>query len=69
VIERFLFDGIDAESAAAAVGRQRHLAANVLAHKTKAPLPGAEFTDPRAQAAFEPAIRQRLPPASRVIGL
>ena len=68
MVQRFLLDGINAEAAAAAVGREHHLSADALADETKAALAVVELAEARTQAAFDASVRQQRPPAAGVIG-
>ena len=55
MVERFLFDRVNAETGAAAVSREDHLAADVFAHETKAAITGPENASPRTKVAMDAA--------------
>src|SRR5262249_49686591 len=62
VVERLLLDGIEAEAGGAAVARQHHLAAAVLAHEAEAALPRRERAVAWAQVALDAPARNVVPP-------
>jgi len=64
VVERLLLDRVDAEAGAPAVGRQHHLAAEVLADEAEAAVAGLEVALARAEVADDPPVL-RMPPAAR----
>jgi hypothetical protein len=71
MIERLLFDRIDAKTGGAAVGGEHHLAADILANEAGAALAFVQLAiawTEIALNAFWPAFgaRQAVPPAPRV---
>ena len=56
VIERLLLDRVDAESGAAAIGREHHATVAILAYEAKPPIAGLEMTRPGTEIA-DHAIR------------
>ena len=68
MVERFLLDGINAEAAAAAISRKRHLVADAPADETEPALALVELAEARAQAALDAAVRQLRPPTPGVVG-
>jgi hypothetical protein len=65
VIERLLFDRIDAESRGATIGREDHRFAFALAHKTQPALAVVQPAVARAQVALDAAVVEPVPPACR----
>ena len=65
MVQRFLFDRVDAESGTAAVGRRDDPSATVLPHETETAILLAQGTPPRAEIANElaPVVRW-MPPAA-----
>jgi hypothetical protein len=68
MVERFLFDRIDAESATAAIRGQHNLVTQALSNKAEAALALVQLTKTRTQAAFQSSVRQGVPPAAGMIG-
>ena len=56
MIEWFLFDGIDAESARAAIGEQPHLALLDAAHEAQPALAFVHFAGTRADVALHTTV-------------
>jgi hypothetical protein len=65
MIERFLFDRVDAKSRRAAIGREHHLIALPRTHEAKAALAFVQLATPRAEIALDAPVRQRMPIAAR----
>jgi hypothetical protein len=63
MIQRFLFDRVDAETRALAVRVQNHLIVAIDANETEAAIPGIEPTASRAQMAFDASIGSPAPPS------
>jgi hypothetical protein len=63
VVERLLLDRVDAETGAAAIGGEDHLAAPVGADKAGGALAVVQLAVARAEVALDAAIFQRVPPA------
>ena len=73
MIERFLFDRIDAKTGGTAVGRQYHLVADVLTHEASTALAFMQLTVTRTEVALNTRRLaflggQGVPPTSRVGG-
>src|SRR5262249_31208152 len=64
MVERLLFDGIEAEPRRAAVRREHHLPADVLADEAERALAVAHLAKAGAKIALDPAVRERVPPAA-----
>src|SRR5262249_33142192 len=64
VVERLLLDRVDAESGRAAVAREVHLAAEVLAHEAEPALPVGHLAEARAEVALDLATLEPVPPPS-----
>ena len=56
LVERLLLDGVDAEAARAAVGREHHLVALALADEAEAALAVLEPAVARAEVALDAAV-------------
>ena len=67
MVERFFFDGVDAEAGGASVGGELHGAIDHLADKTGAALAFMQLAVARAKVALDAAIRQGVPPAGRIV--
>src|SRR5690606_34329717 len=65
MMQWLLLDRIETESRGAAVAREEHAAALVLAHEAKAALALVQTAVPRAQIARHPAVLRGVPPPSR----
>jgi hypothetical protein len=64
VVQRLLFDRVDAESRAAAVCAEHHLAVTVFAHEAKTAIAGLQIAGSRAQVADDASgIVGGVPPA------
>jgi hypothetical protein len=61
VIQRFLFDGINAITAGAAIGGEYNLVIQVLPHKAQSALVRVQFAEAWTEVALYPAIFQRVP--------
>lgn len=61
MIERFLFDRIDAEAAGAPVRGQDDLIALADAHKAECALSVVQFAQARAQVALKTAVTKKVP--------
>src|SRR5438045_8799659 len=66
MIERLLFDRIDAKSRGTSVGRKHHLVVLAHAHETRAALALVQPAIARTQVALQPAVREPMPPAADV---
>jgi hypothetical protein len=69
MIQRLFLDRIDTKSAAPAVGGEHHSVATALPHETKSALAIPQLAKSRAQPALNAPVRQRHPPAPRIIRL
>ena len=67
MIERFLFDRVDAESGRASVRRQHHRIVLALAHEAGAALPFVQPAVARTQVALDASVGQRMPPAAGIV--
>ena len=61
VVERFLFDRVDAKAGAATPGGELQVVADALAHKTGGALAFVQAAGARTQIAFDPTVVQRVP--------
>ena len=68
LVERLLFDGIDAEAGAPAVGSGDHPAAAVLTHEAETAVVGPEGAAPRTEVANDPPTVGRLVPPAAGLG-
>jgi hypothetical protein len=69
MVQRFLFNRIDAKPAAPAIRGHNHPIAQSLPDETESALAFVELTKSRAQPAFDAPIWQHRPPATHLIGL
>src|SRR6266446_9297104 len=69
MVQRLLFNRIDAKPAAPTIGCQHYLIADALPHKTESALPFIEFAKSRTKPALNAPVRQHHPPATRIMGL
>ena len=67
MIERLLFDRVDAETRRAAIGRQHDRVAFALAHEAGATLALVQAAVARAEVALDAAIVQSVPPAAGMV--
>src|SRR5437016_7507707 len=67
MIERLLFDRIDAEARRASVGREHHRVAFALAHEARAALALVQAAVARTQVALDAAVVEPMPPAAGMI--
>ena len=65
VVQRLLLDGVDAEAAGAAVGRENHFAVQAAADEAQPTLALAKPAEARAQIALHAAVVELMPVASR----
>jgi hypothetical protein len=65
VVERLLFDRVDAETAGAPVGRQHQFLAAVRADEAQPALPVVQLAEPRAKVTLQPAVIEAVPVAGR----
>ena len=63
MIERFLFDRVNAESGTSTVSIEHHPAVTIGADKAKTAVPGFQSTGTRAQLAQDASVRFFSPPA------
>jgi hypothetical protein len=69
MVQRFLLYGINAKTAAAAVGGEHHPVFYVLAHEAEPPLAGLKFAQSRTDLAQNSPVGQWFPPSGGMIGL
>ena len=69
MVQRFLFDRIDAKPAAPAIGCEHHPIAHTLPNETKPALPFVQLAESRTQSALNAPVRQLRPPSTGIIGL
>jgi hypothetical protein len=69
MVQRFLLNGIDTKSAAAAISREHHPVAQALAHEAESALPVIQLAKPRTQPALDAPVQQHRPPAAGIIRL
>ena len=68
VVQRFLFDRVDAEAAAPAMRREHQPIAHAAPDKAATGLPVAELAEARTQVAFDATVGPPHPPTGRMMG-
>jgi len=61
MIQRFLFDGINAVTARATIGGEDNLIVHIFPHKAQAALARMQLAEARAKVALHPTIFQLVP--------